>query len=152
MTSDSHGAEMTDEQIAEFLARQGHGVLSFGGDQPYSLPISFGYDGADDRCIFQLVHDGDSEKRARLGESTAVSLVAYDWCSPHDWQSVVVAGRLRPIDDGSPEAIAAADVFAEHASAIGLSVFSKSLAELDTRWSSLDIDDMSGYRSPRLDA
>jgi nitroimidazol reductase NimA-like FMN-containing flavoprotein (pyridoxamine 5'-phosphate oxidase superfamily) len=152
MSTGSHGAEMTDEQIAEFLSRQGHGVLSFGGDRPYSLPISFGYDADGNRCIFQLVHDGDSEKRARLGESTPVSLVAYDWHTPHDWQSVVVAGRLRPIDDDSPEAIAAADVFAEHASAIGLSVFSKPLEELETRWSSLSIDEMSGYRSPRLDA
>ncbi|SEA36710.1 hypothetical protein SAMN04488065_2854 [Haloplanus vescus] len=148
MSADSRRAEMTEEQMSQFLARQGHGVLSFGGDRPYSLPLSFGYDSADGRCIFQFVFDGQSTKRARSTDAAPVSLVAYDWHSPDDWRSVVAAGRLRPIDDDSPEAIAAADVFAEHASAIGLSVFSKSFDDLDTQWSALDIEELSGYCSP----
>ena len=49
MPADPHKKEMTDEQIADFLVRQGHGVLSFGGERPYSLPLSFGYDADTDR-------------------------------------------------------------------------------------------------------
>jgi len=152
MPADPHKKEMTDEQIADFLVRQGHGVLSFGGERPYSLPLSFGYDADTDRCIFQLVFHDESEKWNRLGTSTDVSLVAYDWRTTDDWRSVLISGPLQPIDENSPEAVAAADVFANHASAIGPSVFSKPLQELQSRWFSLDVDEVSGYRSPLLDA
>jgi nitroimidazol reductase NimA-like FMN-containing flavoprotein (pyridoxamine 5'-phosphate oxidase superfamily) len=126
----AYGVEMTGKEIAEFLTRQGHGVLSFGGDEPYGLPISFGYDVLGNRCIFQLVSDADSKKEAALEQTNAVNLVAYEWNDVDDWRSVIITGRLSPILDDSPEAIDAAGVFAEYASVASLSVFDKPLSEL----------------------
>lgn len=73
-----YGIEMTDTEVAEFLTRQGHGVLSFGGEKPYGLPISFGYDILENRCIFQLLTRSDSKKQRYIEESDAANLVAYE--------------------------------------------------------------------------
>jgi len=148
MPGDPYGVEMSETEIAEFLTRRGHGVLSFGGEDPYGLPISFGYDPIDNRCIFQLVSAPDSRKQASLRESDAVNLVAYEWVAIDDWQSVVVDGRLTPIEADTPAAIEAAGVFAEYGSVVGLSVFNRPIDELDAAWYELRIDEMRGYRSP----
>jgi len=143
---------MSDEEIAAFLTSQGHGVLSFAGDEPYSLPVSFGYDVIEHRCIFQLVFHEESTKRERIGASSRVSLVSYEWHDPDDWRSVVVEGELRRIDDGSPEMLDASAVFAEYASLAGLAVFDRPTAELDPQWYELDIESMSGRHAPPVDA
>lgn len=145
---EDYGVEMTDKEVAEFLTRQGHGVLSFGGEEPYGLPISFGYDVVDDRCIFQLVSDADSKKEAALTESSRVNLVAYEWNDIDDWRSVIISGELAPIPDESIDAVNAASVFAEYASVASLTVFDKSLSELTVVWHKLDIEEMTGRRSP----
>jgi nitroimidazol reductase NimA-like FMN-containing flavoprotein (pyridoxamine 5'-phosphate oxidase superfamily) len=139
---------MSSTEIAEFLTRQGHGVLSFSGDEPYGLPISFGYDPIDNRFIFQLVSAPDSRKQAYLDESDAVNLVAYEWQSVDDWRSVVIDGHLTVIEEGSPAAIEAAEVFAEYGSVVGLQVFNKPLEELEPDWYELEVTDMEGYKSP----
>jgi nitroimidazol reductase NimA-like FMN-containing flavoprotein (pyridoxamine 5'-phosphate oxidase superfamily) len=58
-----YGEEMDEKEIAEFLTDQGHGVLSIGSTEPNGLPLSFGYDVIENRCIFQLLFGPDSEKR-----------------------------------------------------------------------------------------
>ncbi|GAB6860869.1 pyridoxamine 5'-phosphate oxidase family protein [Haloplanus litoreus] len=146
----TYGVEMSDEEIGSFLARRGHGVLSFGGEVPYGLPISFGYDVLNDRCVFQLLFPDDSKKGAYLDESAAVTLVAYEWESVDEWRSVIVDGELSPIPDDSPEAVDAAAVFAEFATVVGASVFDQPLEELDSNWYDLSIRASSGRKSPRL--
>ncbi|MFD1597446.1 pyridoxamine 5'-phosphate oxidase family protein [Halobellus rarus] len=148
MTSGAYGIEMSDGDVAEFLTRQGHGVLSFGGDVPYGLPISFGYDVLHNRCVFQLVFHEGSEKRARLDDSSHVSLVSYEWNGPDDWRSVVITGTLAPIEDTDSAALDASEVFAEYASVAGLSVFDRPSAELDPEWYELQIDELNGRHSP----
>lgn len=148
MVGSQYGIEMSATEIAEFLAHQGHGVLSFSGDKPYGLPISFGYDPIDNRCIFQLVSAPNSRKQAYLDESDAVNLVAYEWNSVDDWRSVVIDGHLTMIEDGSSAALEAAKVFAEYGSVVGLQVFNKPLDELDPEWYELEVTDMQGYKSP----
>lgn len=145
-----YGVEMTDKEIAEFLTRQGHGVLSFGGEEPYGLPISFGYDVLDNRCIFQLVSDADSKKEAALAHSSTVNLVAYEWNDIDDWRSVIITGQLHPIPEDSPDAIDAAGIFAEYASVASLTVFDKPLSELTAVWHKLDIEEMSGRQAPSV--
>ncbi|WP_435065373.1 pyridoxamine 5'-phosphate oxidase family protein [Halobaculum sp. EA56] len=145
-----YGVEMTDTEVAEFLTRQGHGVLSFGGEEPYGLPISFGYDVVDNRCIFQLVSDADSKKEAALTESNRVNLVAYEWNDIDDWRSVIITGELSPIPDDSIEAVDAASIFAEYASVTSLTVFDESLSELTVVWHELDIAEMTGRQSPTV--
>jgi len=147
----TYGVGMSDEEIGSFLARRGHGVLSFGGEVPYGLPISFGYDVLNDRCVFQLLFSEDSRKATHIDESAAVSLVAYEWESVDEWRSVVVDGELSPIPDDSPEAVDAAAVFAEFATVVGTSVFDQPLEELDSNWYELSIRASSGRKSPRLE-
>lgn len=145
---DSYGVEMTDEEVAEFLARQGHGVLSFGGEEPYGLPISFGYDVLENRCIFQLVSDPDSRKEEALEHSDTVNLVAYEWTGVDDWRSVIISGRLSPVPEGSAEAVDAASIFAEYASVTSLRVFDEPLSEMTATWYELDIQEMTGRQAP----
>lgn len=151
MGEDRYGIEMTTDEIAEFLTRQGHGVLSFGGDVPYGIPLSFGYDVLDNRCVFQLLSGSDSKKRAALAETDAVNLVAYEWNDVDNWRSVVITGQLLPIESDTPEVVKAADVFAEYGSVVGTEVFNRPLDEMTSDWYELQIEEMTGYRSPRLD-
>ncbi len=143
-----YGVEMNEREIAEFLARQGHGVLSFGGDEPYGVPISFGYDVLENRCIFQLVFSADSKKRAALDASVAVSLTTYEWNDVDDWRSVILNGSLVSIPNDTPDAVDAAEIFAECASLVSLSVFNEPTDELDVEWYELSIESMNGRESP----
>ena len=118
---------------------------------PYGLPISFGYDVLNDRCVFQLLFSEDSGKATYLDESVAVNLVAYEGVSVDEWRRVVVDGELSPIPDDSPEAVDAAAVFAEFATVVGTSVFDQPLEELDSNWYELSIRESSGRKSPRLE-
>jgi nitroimidazol reductase NimA-like FMN-containing flavoprotein (pyridoxamine 5'-phosphate oxidase superfamily) len=147
----NYGVEMSDEEVASFLARRGHGILSFGGEVPYGLPISFGYDVLNDRCVFQLLFGEDSKKATYLGESTAVNLAAYEWETVDKWRSAVVDGDLSAIPDDSPEAVDAAAVFAEFATVVGTSVFDRPLEELESDWYELSIRERSGRQSPRVE-
>lgn len=148
MGIDPYGVQMSDAEIAAFLSRRGHGVLSFGGEKPYGLPISFGYDPTTNRCVLQLVFGPDSRKQAYLEHSGAVSLAAYEWASVDDWRSVLVDGELVPIDPESDAAVEAADVFSEYGSVVGLSVFDEPAEELDAEWFELHVDELHGYQSP----
>ncbi|MDY6819400.1 MAG: pyridoxamine 5'-phosphate oxidase family protein [Halobacteriales archaeon] len=150
MTEDTYGVKMSDTEIAEFLVQRGHGVLSLGGDVPYAIPISFGYDVADHRCIFQFLFNPESKKRDYIDANDNVSLVSYEWTSPDDWRSVVIDGRLVHIDEGTPEALAASKIFAPYASTVALSVFNRPVTELDPEWYELEIDEMQGRQSPLL--
>jgi nitroimidazol reductase NimA-like FMN-containing flavoprotein (pyridoxamine 5'-phosphate oxidase superfamily) len=58
---------MSDEEIGSFLARRGHGVLSFAGEVPYGLPVSLGYDVVNERVIFQLLGAEDGVSRRFVG-------------------------------------------------------------------------------------
>jgi len=136
---DAYGVAMTDDEIGSFLARRGHGVLSFG------------YDVLHNRCIFQLLFAEDSKKLAYLESSPAVNLVAYEWQTVEEWRSVVVDGDLSAIPDDSPEAVDAAEVFAEFATVVGLSVFDRPVEELDSGWYELEIEEMSGRKSPKME-
>jgi nitroimidazol reductase NimA-like FMN-containing flavoprotein (pyridoxamine 5'-phosphate oxidase superfamily) len=147
-----YGVEMTDEEVAEFLTRQGHGVLSFGGETPYGSPISFGFDVASNRCIFQLLSDGDSKKDAALTESDRVNLVAYEWNDVDDWRSVIITGELSSIPEDSIEAVDAATIFADYATVASLTVFDKPLSELTAEWYELDVAELTGRQSPPIAA
>lgn len=93
------GIEMTDEEIAEFLYDQGHGVLSLTQDEEtYGLPMSFGYDG--DRIFIQFIEFGDGSKKGEFCEATdGACLTAYDVQTRFKWRSVVVTGALTPVPE-----------------------------------------------------
>jgi hypothetical protein len=147
MVDETHGSSMTDAEIAEFLSDKGDGVLSFAGTPTYAIPVSFGYDGANRRLVFQFVFSEDSRKRTYVERDEDAMLVAYEWNHPNDWRSVVSTGRLRPIERDTASATTAAEVFAEHAKPVGLEVFDRTTSDLEPEWYGFEWREMRGRRS-----
>lgn len=143
-----YGVEMDDHEMAAFLQRRGHGVLSFGGEEAYAFPVSFGYDVTEHRCILQLVFTPGSRKREFLDPDAGVRLTAYEREGPDDWRSVMIGGRLSPLSDAPGTAVDAAEVFAPYATTVSLSVFDGPTEDLEPAWYELRIEEMSGRRSP----
>ncbi|SEP20470.1 Pyridoxamine 5'-phosphate oxidase [Halogranum amylolyticum] len=93
------GIEMSGEEAERFLRQQGFGVLSLAREnEAYGIPISFGYD--DENLYFVLLRPGaQSKKEAFIRETETASFLVYDVDDKHDWRSVVVTGRVEPVDD-----------------------------------------------------
>lgn len=91
--------EMTPSEIDAFLARHETGVLSLAeGDEPYAIPISYGYD-ADERVFYmRLVSTPESEKRQYLASEPRARLVVYEETDDGEtYRSVVAVGTLEEI-------------------------------------------------------
>ncbi len=101
-------AEMTDVEIDEFLGHRETGVLSLARtDDPYAIPISYGYDETERTLYLRLVSTPDSEKRSFLESTPRARLVVYDE-RESTYRSVIATGELKSIDpsDLTPEQIA----------------------------------------------
>lgn len=99
--------EMTASEVDEFLASHETGVLSLArADEPYAIPISYGYDATDGRFYMRLVSTPESEKRAFLGSSPKARLVVYEEADDI-YRSVVAIGVLERIapEELTPERI-----------------------------------------------
>lgn len=102
--------EMSSSEIDAFLGQMETGVISFAREgEPYSIPISYGYD-TDSRTFYlRLVSTPESRKHAFLVSSPAASLVVYEGSdAASTYRSVVATGRLEAVDPDelSPEQIA----------------------------------------------
>lgn len=87
--------EMTAEETAAFLGRQETGVLTLArDDEPYAVPISFGFDADARQFYLRLVSTPDSEKRRFLGSEPHARLVVYDGDDDDVYRSVVAEGAL----------------------------------------------------------
>ena len=97
------GTPMDDDEIDDLLETQGYGVVSLCRDgEPYSIPISFGYDG--ESVYFAFLEDSpDSRKIAAIEEGATARLLAMDVRGRFDWQSVSVTGPVRSIDPDDEE-------------------------------------------------
>lgn len=94
-------------EIDDYLADGGTGVLSLArGDDPYSIPVSFGYDGDARAFYLRLGFAGESTKRPFLEASSQARLVVYD--EGPEVRSVVAAGDLRrvPKAELTPDVVA----------------------------------------------
>lgn len=92
--------EMSAAEIDEFLSGAETGVLSLARDsEPYSIPVSYGYD-ADSRVFYlRLVSTPDSDKRQFLSSHPQARLVIYDENDPQtQYRSVLATGSLEEID------------------------------------------------------
>lgn len=99
--------EMTAEETDGFLGRQETGVLALARtDEPYAIPISYGYDSGDRKFYMRLVSTPESEKRRFLGSEPQARLVVYDE-EDDTYRSVVAVGSLDRID---PEELTAEDI------------------------------------------
>ncbi|WP_331234010.1 pyridoxamine 5'-phosphate oxidase family protein [Natronorarus salvus] len=91
--------EMTRGEIDEFLGRHETGVLALArSDEPYAIPISYGFD-ADERTFYmRLVSTPESQKRRFLASSPAARLVVYEEAAEGSvYRSVVATGTLAEI-------------------------------------------------------
>jgi nitroimidazol reductase NimA-like FMN-containing flavoprotein (pyridoxamine 5'-phosphate oxidase superfamily) len=87
-------SDLTEDERDEVLGRNEAGVLALAsGDDPYAIPISYGYDGVERRFYVQLVTTDDSEKQRFLGATTPARLVVTEH-REGDYSSVIADGTL----------------------------------------------------------
>ncbi|MFD1587726.1 pyridoxamine 5'-phosphate oxidase family protein [Halorientalis brevis] len=93
--------ELSADEVTTVLSRNGIGVLALlDGDQPYPLPMSFGYDGDRPLFVMQFGAGPDSRKFDCLEEGAKAGFTVYEETEPGtEWRSVVITGELREIRD-----------------------------------------------------
>jgi nitroimidazol reductase NimA-like FMN-containing flavoprotein (pyridoxamine 5'-phosphate oxidase superfamily) len=88
---------MSPEETDALLARHETGVLALArDDDPYAVPISFGYDAESRRFYLRLVSTPESEKREFLASAPSTRLVVYEE-EGDVYRSVVATGTLEEI-------------------------------------------------------
>ena len=139
---------MDDDEIASFLTAEGHGVLAFGGESPYAIPMSYGYD-PDERAVYvhMSAFEG-SEKAARLDGPTAVSLVVSRYEGPDRWRSVVVDGTLSELSEADVDRRDVLESF-KGGSLASVDVFNRPLSDISFEWYVLDPSSISGRQGAR---
>ncbi|MCQ4332661.1 pyridoxamine 5'-phosphate oxidase family protein [Natronomonas sp. F2-12] len=91
-------AEMSAEKKDAFLGAHETGVLSLArGDEPYAIPVSYGYDGTGRHFYLRLVSTPESEKRQFLASEPNVRFVVVD-DETDTYRSVVATGTLTRMD------------------------------------------------------
>ncbi|MDG5774875.1 pyridoxamine 5'-phosphate oxidase family protein [Haloarculaceae archaeon H-GB1-1] len=135
---------MTQSEIDDVLSRHETGVLSLArSDDPYAIPISYGYDSEHRRFYMRLVSTPESEKREFLSSSPDCRLVVYEETEPV-YQSVVAIGTL--------EQISTDELTADHIEQYGkakrplFEIWAEGKEELDVQLFKLDPESMSGRR------
>jgi len=87
-------AEMSAEEIRNFLTNRGFGVLGLPTDgAPYLLPMSFGFDG-ESRLYFSYFAGEGSRKAALSDAAETASFLVHDADSVFLWESVLLTGTL----------------------------------------------------------
>jgi len=101
MTADPYaqwtGEPMADDDVEALLGVADHGVLGLAdGDEPYTIPVSFGYEEGD--IFFAFVRSGsDSEKFEFIETGSTARLLVTDIKARFDWQSVAVTGPVEAV-------------------------------------------------------
>lgn len=89
--------DLTGDALDALLGRQQTAVLALAhGDEPYAIPVSYGYDDVNQVFYLQLVVDANSEKRLFLGASPQARLVV----SEHRegiYRSAIAEGTLEKV-------------------------------------------------------
>lgn len=126
------------------LCRHETGVLSLAReDEPYSIPISYGYDTENRRFYLRLVSTPQSEKRTFLASTPHARLVVYEENDPI-YRSVVTVGTLREVPRE--------ELTVEHIEQYGeakrplFEIWGESRRDLDVQLYQLNPDEISGRR------
>lgn len=135
--------EMSVEETDTFLGAHETGVLSLARmDDPYAIPISYGYDRTERQFYLRLVSTPDSEKRQFLSSDPNVRLVVYDE-DDDTYRSVIAVGTLARVDP--------ADLTVENIQQYGgakrplFEIWPKQKGELDIELYRLEPDTISGH-------
>lgn len=134
--------EMAPGEIEELLARKQTGVLSLAkADEPYAIPISYGYDPDAERFYFRLVSTPESEKRAFLSSTPRARVVVYEEADPN-YRSVVADGVLERIEPGGMD-VEQVVQYGEAKRPL-FEIWGQSKRELDIQLYQLDIESIGG--------
>jgi len=135
---------MTGAETDALLERHETGVLALArDDEPYAVPISYGYDPDSRRFCMRLVSTPDGEKHRFLTETPKVRFVVYEE-GETTYRSVVATGRL--------EALSQADLTPAHVERFGTAqrplfeMWDETKEELDIQLYELAPDELSGRR------
>lgn len=144
--------ELSTAQMEDVLIRNGVGVLGLVQDgQPYTIPMSFGYDG--DEMTFPMQwgtgYDGRKEQCVESNTSASFTVYEQDPDKPQLWRSIVMTGTLYEIEEEKKErAFASLAANAEFASDLG--VWGIPFDQVELRLFGLSIDECTGREfSPR---
>jgi hypothetical protein len=147
-SGEAAASTMSEEEIETFLGEEGYGTLAFGGDSPYAIPMSYGYD-PDERALYmQLSAFEGSEKQARMDGATPVSFVVSRYDRSDQWRSVVVEGTLTELAEEDIEKDDVLDAFSGSDLAT-VDVFDRDLSGISFGWYVLRPESMSGRQSTR---
>ena len=138
------GTELSREATDAILSRHETGVLSLArGDEPYSIPISYGYSSAEGQFYLRLVSNADSQKERFLVDSSRARFVVYEEDDPV-YRSVVATGTLQciPRDEVTTEQI---EQFGQAKRPL-FEMWGESKAELDIELYELAPEELSGRR------
>lgn len=134
--------ELERDDIDAFLGSHETGVLSLArDDEPYAIPISYGYDTEYQRFYLRLVSTPESQKRRFLASSPETRLVVYDE-DDDTYRSVVAQGSL--------EEVTKDELSVEHIVQYGeakrplFEIWGQAKADLDVGLYKLDPDELTG--------
>lgn len=143
MTLDQE-TQLSREKTDSILGRHETGVLSLAReDEPYAIPISYGYDAEARRFYLRLVSTPESEKRRFLASSPHARLVVYEEDDPI-YRSVVTIGTLNEVSRDK--------LTVEHIEQYGeakrplFEIWGESRQDLDIQLYQLEPDELSGRR------
>lgn len=135
---------MTGAETDALLERRETGVLSLARvDEPYAVPISYGYDADVRRFCMRLVSTPDSEKRRFLSDSPEVRFVVYEEDGT-TYRSAIANGRL--------ERVPRSELTPEHVERYGAAkrplfeMWEETKGNLDIQLYELDPDELTGRR------
>ncbi|MFW6321174.1 MAG: pyridoxamine 5'-phosphate oxidase family protein [Halohasta sp.] len=136
--------ELDDEEIDSLLGTGGVGVVSFAdGDEPYSIPVSYGYDSGAGSLYLRFGFAPESEKRTFVDDGVVASLVVMAE-SIDGWQSVVARGPLRKVTEMALDSHAAESV--RQVNIPFVTIHDRRATDLEFELYRLEPDSMSGRR------
>jgi len=136
--------ELSHDEIDALLGRHETGVLSLAReDEPYAVPISYGYDSDDQQLYLRLVSAPESEKRHFVRSEAPARLVVYEE-GDGVYESVIAIGAI--------EEIPRDELTVEHIEQYGdakrplFEIWGQVKADLDVELYRLDPETLSGHR------
>ena len=136
--------DLDREEIDTLLGDGGVGVIAFADeDEPYSIPVSYGYDGDAAGLYVRLGFAPESEKRRFVDEGRTASLVVTDE-TPAGWQSVVAKGPLSEVTEMAIDPEAAKSVHKVRIPFV--TIYDREPSELEFELYRLEAETVTGRR------
>lgn len=142
--SQVRSTELDGAEIDSLLGTGGVGVISFANDdEPYSIPVSYGYDSSTGSIYVRFGFADESEKRAFVDDGVTASLVVMA-DSVDGWQSVVARGPLHYAPEMVLDSHAAESVRKMNIPFV--TIYDRRATELEFELYRLELDSITGRK------